>query len=322
MTHREEVTHREKVIRRAACFLVSAVCLSAPGWPQSSTTFSVNVRLVRLLATVKDANGQLIGSLNKNDFTVFDNGVEQEVAVFERQTAQPLSVAVLVDSSASTGIQLRYELDSVSKFFKALLSEGNPKDTAALYSFNWQVMELSSFTRRFERLDMRLKTLHSEGGTSMYDAIYWASRDLEPRDGRHVIVIVTDGGDTTSVKSYHQALQSAQTADAVMYPVLVMPITNDAGRNIGGENALTTLSAGTGGRVFTPSVSAELDRAFEEILRELRTQYLIGYYPKDVPPSKDRFHLLKVNVRGRNLRVLTRSGYYGEFNESTKGLGR
>jgi Ca-activated chloride channel homolog len=312
------------VIRRVAYFLVSAVCLSAPGWPQDpTTTFKVNVRLVRLLATVKDANGQLIGSLTKNDFTVYDNGVPQEIAVFAPQTEQPLSVAVLVDSSASTGIEQHYELDSVSKFFKALLSEGNPQDTAALYSFNWEVIDLSrGFTRRFARLDARLKQMHSEGGTSMYDAIFLTSRELELRDGRHVMVIVTDGGDTTSTKSYHQALQAAQMADVIMYPVLVMPITNDAGRNIGGENALTTLSAGTGGRVFTPRMSAELDRAFEEILHELRTQYLIGYYPRDVPPSKDRFHMLKVDVRGRNLRVITRSGYYGEFNESTKGLGR
>ena len=312
----------QKVIRRAVCFLVSAVCLSAPSWPQESPTIRVNVRLVRLLATVKDANGQLMGSLNKSDFTVYDNGVPQEVAVFERQTEQPLSIAVLVDSSASTGIQMHYELDSVRKFFKALLEEGNPRDTAALYSFNWEVTLMSAFTRRFARLDSSLKQLHSEGGTSMYDAIYLASQHLELRDGRHVIVIVTDGGDTTSVKSYHQALQTAQMADVVMYPVLVMPITNDAGRNIGGENALTTLAAGTGGRVFTPAASAELDRAFEDILRELRTQYLIGYYPRDVAPSKERFHTLKVDVRGKNLRVLTRSGYYGESNESTKGLGR
>jgi Ca-activated chloride channel homolog len=312
----------QKVIRRAVCFLVSAVSLSAPGWPQESPTIRVNVRLVRLLATVKDANGQLMGSLNKSDFAVYDNGVPQEIAVFDRQTEQPLSIAVLVDSSASTGIQMHYELDSVRKFFKALLEEGNPRDTVALYSFNWEVTLMSAFTRRFARLDSSLKQLHSEGGTSMYDAIYLSSQHLELRDGRHVIVIVTDGGDTTSVKSYHQALQTAQMSDVVMYPVLVMPITNDAGRNIGGENALTTLAAGTGGRVFTPSASAELDRAFEDILRELRTQYLIGYYPRDVPPSKDRFHTLKVDVRGRNLRVLTRSGYYGESNESTKGMGR
>ena len=307
--------------RRAAGLLVFVLCLCAPAWPQDPV-IRVNVRLVRMLVTVKDATGQLLGSLSKNDFTVFDNGVPQQISVFERRTEQPLSVAVLVDTSASTGIELRYELDSVSKFLRALLGEGNPQDTVALYSFNWQVNLLSAFTRRFDRLDLRLKQLRSEGGTSLYDAIFLASRDLELRDGRHVMVVVTDGGDTTSIKDFHQALQAAQMADVVMYPVLVMPITNDAGRNIGGENALTTLSLGTGGRVFTPSLSAELDRAFSDILRELRTQYLIGFYPKDLPLTKNRFHLLKLQVQGRNLQVLTRSGYYGDFDESTKGPGR
>ncbi len=87
---------------------------------------------------MKDAGGQLIGSLNKSDFTVYDNGVKQDIAVFDRQTEQPLSVAMLVDTSASTGIELRYELDSVRRFLRVLLSEGNPDDTVALYSFNWQ----------------------------------------------------------------------------------------------------------------------------------------------------------------------------------------
>jgi Ca-activated chloride channel family protein len=308
----------EKVIRRTGCFSIIALLLAATASPQDNV-IRVNVRLVPLLVTVKDASGQLIGSLNKSDFSLTDNGVRQDIAVFERRTEQPLSVSVLVDTSASTGIELRYELDSVSKFFRALINEGNPQDTAALYSFNWEVRLIRSFTRNFATLDQRLKTLKSEGGTSLYDAIYLASRDLEMREGRHVMVVVTDGGDTTSTKDFHQALQSLQIADTVMYPVLVMPITNDAGRNIGGENALTTLAAGTGGRVFTPALNAELDRAFSEILRELRTQYLIGFYPKDVPPTKDRFHMLKVNVAGRNLRALTRSGYYGESSDSFKG---
>jgi len=294
-----------------------AFALALPVTAQQGPVIRVNVRLVRALVTVKDSNGQLIGSLNKSDFAVSDNGVPQNIALFERQTEQPLSVAMLVDTSASTGIELRYELDSVSKFFKALILEGNPDDTAALYSFNWQVTLLRGYTRRFASLDQSLKQLKSEGGTSMYDAIYLASRELELRPGRHVMVLVTDGGDTTSNKDFHQALEAAQLADTVLYPILVVPITNDAGRNIGGENALTTLAAGTGGRVFTPSVGAQLDTAFADILRELRTQYLIGYYPKDVPLTKDRFHLLKVNVTGRNLRVITRSGYYGDFDESS-----
>ena len=310
------------MIRQAVCFLLAVLLAAVPAQPQPDTVIRVNVRLVRMLVTVKDAGGQLIGSLNKNDFTVFDNGVKQDIAVFERQTEQPLSVAVLVDTSASTGIELRYELDSVSKFLRALLGEGNPNDTVALYSFNWQVNLLSSYTRRFARVDQQLKQLKSEGGTSLYDAIYLASRELELRDGRHVMVIVTDGGDTTSVKDFHQALEAAQLADTLLYPVLVVPITNDAGRNVGGENALTTLAAGTGGHVFLPSLGAELDRAFSDILRELRTQYMIGFYPKDVPPTKDRFHTLKVSVQGPNLRVITRSGYYGESSEPIRRFGR
>jgi Ca-activated chloride channel family protein len=310
----------EKVTRRSLCIFVSTLLLAASAGSQE-TVIRVNVRLVRMLVTVKDAAGQLIGSLNKSDFNVFDNGVKQDIALFERQTEQPLSVAMLVDTSASTGIELRYELDSVSKFLRALLVEGNLEDTVALYSFNWQVTLHSSYTRRFARVDQSLKQLKSEGGTSLYDAIYLASRELENRQGRHVMVLVTDGGDTTSTKDFHQALEAAQRADAVLYPVLVIPITNDAGRNVGGENALATLAAGTGGKVFTPSV-AELDRAFADILRELRTQYLIGYYPRDLPPTKDRFHILKVDVSGGKLRVLTRSGYYGDSDDAGRGLGR
>ncbi len=309
------------MIRRAAWLLLFALSVPALA-PSQDNVIRVNVRLVRMLITVKDASGQLIGSLNKNDFTIYDNGVPQDIAVFERQTEQPLSIALLVDTSASTGIQLHYELDSASKFLRALLGEGNSDDTAALYSFNWRVNLHTSFTRRYARLDQQLKLLRSEGGTSLYDAIYLASRDLESREGRHVMVVVTDGGDTTSVKDYHQALESAQRADTVMYPILVVPITNDAGRNTGGEHALTTLAAGTGGRVFLPSDNAELDRAFADILRELRTQYMVGYYPKNIPLTKDRFHILKVNLKDRNLRVNTRAGYYGEFDESVKGPGR
>jgi Ca-activated chloride channel family protein len=291
--------------------------------PAQDSVFHVNVRLVRLLVTVKDGAGQLVASLNKEDFTVLDNGAKQEVAVFERRTELPLSIAVLVDTSASTGIQLRYELDSVDRFLKAVLREGNPSDTVALYSFNWQVTAMSSYTRRIARLEQALKGLRSEGGTSLYDAIWLSAQDLQLREGRHAMVVITDGGDTTSSKTYQDALQAIQLADGVMYPVVVIPITNEAGRNIGGENALTTLAAGTGGRIFLPVPGAELDAAFSTILRELRTQYLLGYYPKNVPAGRSRFHDLKVTLAQPGLRALTRNGYYGDIENSTyKGSGR
>jgi Ca-activated chloride channel family protein len=298
--------------RRLFCRLVPAVVAA------QETVIRVDVRLVRILATVKNTAGEPVGALAREDFEVFDNGVRQELAVFERYTEQPLSVAVLIDTSASTAIEVRYEVDSVERFLKALVGEGNPQDAAALYSFNYQVTMEAGFTRRLERFERTLKGLKSQGGTSVYDAIYLAARNLEGRDGRRVMVLVTDGGDTTSAKSFHQALEAAQMADAVMYPILVMPITNEPGRNIGGENALSGLASGTGGRVFFPSAGPALDGAFAEILRELRTQYLLAYYPKNVPASKERFHRLEVQVRRPDLRVLARNGYY-EDSEAARG---
>lgn len=282
---------------------------------QQEPSFTVDVKLVRLLATVKNSAGQLIGSLQKPDFQIFDNGVPQQIAVFERHTEHPLSVALLVDMSASTAIELKYELDSLHKFLKALIGEGNPNDSAAIFTFNYEVNLLQNFTRRLDVLERATRGMRPVGGTSLYDAIYLASQGLEEREGRHVMILITDGGDTTSSKKYHDALRAAQMADAVLYPILVMPITNDAGRNIGGENALFTLAQSTGGRMFTPNLGEALDTAFQEILRELRTQYLIGFYPKNVPPTKEPFHRLDVRLRNPDLRVLSRSGYYGDSEE-------
>ena len=281
----------------------------------------VNVRLVRVLATVKNPAGELVGALNKDDFEVLDNGVGQQVAVFERQTDQPLSIAMMVDASGSTAKDLKFEADSVNRFFKALFAEGNPQDTVALYSFNYEVTRHNYFTHNQAPLEHSLRLIRGEAGTSLYDAIYLASHDLESREGRKVMVIVTDGGDTTSAKDFHAALNAAQLANTVIYPVLVMPITNDAGRNIGGENALTTMAGGTGGRVFTPALGAALDQAFSDIIKDLRTQYLLGYYPKNVPLTKERFHRLLVRVRRPDLRVTARNGYYGEAEDDPGARG-
>ncbi len=281
----------------------------------------VNVRLVRVLATVKNPAGELVGALNKDDFEVLDNGVKQQIAVFERQTDQPLSVALMVDASGSTAKDLKFEIDSVVRFLKALFAEGNPKDAVALYSFNYEVTVHNFFTHNAGPLEHSLRNIQGEAGTSLYDAIFLGSRDLESRDGRKVMVIVTDGGDTTSRKDFHAALDSAQLANTSIYPILVVPIANDAGRNIGGEHALTTMAMGTGGRVFQPTLGAALDSAFSEIIKDLRTQYLLAYYPKDVPLTKNRFHRLDVKVRHPDLRVTSRNGYYGEAEDDPRHTG-
>jgi Ca-activated chloride channel family protein len=292
---------------------VSAVLLAASAllFAQDPPTFRADVRLVNVIATVRNQAGELVGTLQQGDFEIRDNGVLQEIRYFGRQTDQPLSVALLIDTSGSTAKDLGYETASAAKFLNALLSEGNPADRVALYSFNYDVEE-GGFTRNYASLERQLKLLKGETGTSLYDAIFFASRALESRQGRKAIVIMTDGGDTTSSRDLKTALKAAQMADAVLYPIVVLPITNPAGRNTGGENALQFMAEGTGGRTFYPSISAQLDKAFTDVIRELRTQYVLGFYPRQTPLTKDPFHKLEVRLKSPELRVSARNGYYGE----------
>lgn len=276
------------------------------------STFRHDVKLVRLLVSVKDQAGNLVGALDKDAFDVYDCGVKQEVAIFERQTVQPLSVSVLVDASGSTLKDLRLETNSVGKFFKSLLRQGNTRDTAALYSFNYDVTRMHVFTRDLNHLLAQLGKIKPTAGTSLYDAVHFAGHDLQGREGRHVMVIVSDGGDTTSHWKYHDALEAGQKADAVIYPVIIVPIMNDAGRNTGGEHTLMQFASNTGGRVLWASNQSELDHAFDEILLDLRTQYLLAYYPKEMPADAPRFHPVKVELKRPDLRASTRSGYYGD----------
>jgi Ca-activated chloride channel family protein len=201
-------------------------------------------------------------------------------------------------------------VESASRFVRAVVREGNPKDSLALYSFNHDVTQQCAFTRDPRQIQKALPHLRAEAGTSMYDAIILASGGLDRRDGRRVMVVITDGGDTTSYRSYHDALRAAHDTDAVLYAIVVMPITNDAGRNVGGENALTQISRSTGGRAFFPSDGPTLDRALSDILGDLRTQYLLGYYPKNLPEARDRFRRTSVKVNQADLRASSRDGYY------------
>ena len=184
----------------------------------------------------------------------------------------------MVDTSGSTAKDLKYESDSASRFFHILLGEGNLQDAAALYTFNWEIREQQPYTRDLRALDARLKIApRFEAGTSLYDAIYLGGGRLEIAPGPQ------GHGDYQRWRQHyqqsydiHKALEAAQLADAVIYPLVVMPITSDAGRNIGGENALTFMAERTGGRTFLPALGKQLDKAFDDIITELRTEYYIG----------------------------------------------
>ena len=206
----------------------------------------------------------MVGTLGKDDFEIYDNGVQQEIAVFEHQTEQPLSVALLVDTSGSTAKELKYEVRFRRRASCTRCSrEGNPEDAVALYTFNWEIREQQPLHARPARPSMpALKLMHGEAGTALYDAIYLAARELEPREGRKVIVVVTDGGDTVSKMTVHKALEAAQLADAVIYPIVVVPITNDAGATSAASMRSTSWPRAPAAAPSCRPLGAELDKAF------------------------------------------------------------
>jgi len=304
---------------RIFCYglLTVLLCQGTPGaaapQPQESgePTFQVDVSLIPLLVNVKGPHGEPLGDLTREDFTVRDEGVERPIAVFERRTNRPLRVVLMLDASLSTARELQFEQESAKRFLARLLGPGSHRDDrAAVIQFSSFVDLLSGFTNSVKRLHRALGKIRAEGGTSLYDAIVLASEEMFGGRERNVIVVITDGGDTTSVVRFRRALQAAQRADAVIYGIIVTPVRSDAGRNVGGENALKTLAANTGGVTFVQEGVRNLDEAFDEILRSLRTQYLIGYYPPAGALGQGRFRRVEVEVSRPGARVLARRSYF------------
>jgi Ca-activated chloride channel family protein len=277
---------------------------------QEDVSFKVDVSLVTVLVNVKDERGAPIANLEPSDFTVLDGGVEREIAVFERRTDRALSVALMLDASLSAAKELPYERDAAKRFLASLLGPGSqPADRAAVLKFSDFVDLLVGFTRSQSRLTRALNEVRADSGTSVYDAILLASQVLERREGRRVMVVITDGGDTTSRIPFPEALAAVHGIDGVIYGIIVVPIQSDAGRNVGGENALKTLASNTGGETFIQYGTADLDQAFQGILLNLRTQYLIAYYPPETA-GRDGFRSTEIRVKRTGARVLARNGYF------------
>jgi Ca-activated chloride channel homolog len=280
-----------------------------PDDDQSSPTFRVNVKLVNVFATVVDQTGAPVGGLTKQDFTVFEDGKPQKIAVFNRESGLPLSIVLEVDTSLSTHKDLQLELQSARRFTHTIL---RPVDALALFQFSEIVDELVQFTSDLRRIDNGIDHVHPGAATAMYDALYLGARALGRRQGRKVMVVITDGGDTVSTTDYGEALRAAQEAEAIVYSIIVVPIEADAGRDIGGEHALIQLSHDTGGKYFYAEGISQLDEAFRKISDELRTQYLLAYYPSERLSDSD-FRRIKIVVNtpaGKDWTVRARTGYY------------
>jgi Ca-activated chloride channel family protein len=283
-----------------------------PGQTQSEpeATLKVDVKLVNVYATVTDAHGSPVAGLKKENFTVQEDGREQTIAVFDKESAVPLSIALAIDTSLSTRHDLPLEQASAKRFAHMIL---RPVDALSVFGFSEIVLQSSSYTADLKRIDEGIDHIRLGAATALFDAVYLASRSLDKRQGRKVMVLITDGGDTISKIDYKEAVRAAEEAEALVYSIIVVPIENSAGRETGGEHALIQLSEDTGGKYYYATSMAQLDDAFRKISDELRTQYLLAYYPSQ-RLSNSQFRRIQVGIVGQGeataYRVRHRAGYY------------
>jgi len=258
--------------------LVLALFLfTIPAHPQENQppTFHVKVHLVNVFVNVTDSYGAPIGGLTQNDFALTEDGVAQKITYFDRETNLPLNLVLAIDTSGSVRKDLDIETRAARDFMRATL---RPKDGLDLIDFNSSVREVVPFTADLRHLDWGLNNLDFGPATALYDAIYLSAQNLAPRSGRKVLVVISDGGNTVNNVDFQQALDQAVRDEVMVYSLIDIPIPNDAGRDTGGEHALITLSQETGGKYFYAEYG-DVAAAFRKISEDLRTQYLIGYYP-------------------------------------------
>ena len=301
---------------------VSQAQVPKPPWASGSTAktasakaadaaqnpeIKVEVKLVNVFVTVTDQHGAPVGNLQEEDFELRENGVPQKISVFDKESALPLSIVLDIDTSLSTRKDLPLELSSAKRFAHAIL---RPQDSLCLYEFSEIVSEVVPFTADLKTIDRGIERVRPGAATALYDALYLGSRALETRQGRKVIVVITDGGDTASRTDYKEAVRAAQEAEAIVYSIIVVPIEASAGRDTGGEHALIQLSEDTGGKYYYAESLSQLDSAFSKISDELRTQYLLAYYPSQ-KYADSSFRRIEVKVKAAGgLNVRHRSGYY------------
>jgi Ca-activated chloride channel homolog len=278
---------------------------------EPATTLKVDVNLVNVFVTVTDLHGAPIGGLAKENFILKEDDQPQKIAVFDKESALPISIALAIDTSLSTRHDLPLEQASAKRFARAII---RPVDAMSVYSFSEIVNEATrGYTSDLKTIDEAIEHIRVGAATALYDAIYLTSRALDKRKGRKVIVLITDGGDTISKVDYKEALRAAEEAEALVYSIIIVPIENSAGRETGGEHALIQLSEDTGGKFYYATSSAQLDDAFHKISDELRTQYLLAYYPSQ-RTSFSEFRRIEVKVAGvpdaAAYHVRHRAGYY------------
>ncbi len=293
---------------RSICAICCALALSAlASHAQGVTpTISVNVRLVNVFVNVTDDKGAPVPGLTRDEFLLTEDDHPQKIAVFERQSELPLEIVLAIDTSGSVHKDLPLEQDAARHFVRSLL---RPVDHLDLMEFSDNVREVVFFTNNLGRIDRGLNDMGRGAATALYSGVYLASQSLAPRSGRKVLVIISDGGNTVKDTTYDQALEQALRGEVMVYPIIDVPIYASAGRDLAGEHALITLAQQTGGKYYYADASS-LDRTFAQLSEDLRTQYLLGYYPSNHSGSDFRSISVKLRSPDAGYIIRNRPGYY------------
>lgn len=299
-----------------------------------AATIKVNVELVNILFTVKTKKGgQLIPNLEKNNFTVFEDGKQQTIQRFSRETDLPLTLGLLIDISASQERLVDIERQAAASFFSSVIRQ---KDEAFLISFGKSTDLLQDYTNSPRLLTSALQDLRGDGqtpmiggipantgplptsgtpkGTLLFDAIYLASNEkLKSEVGRKALVLITDGDDQGSFYDRRAATEAAQKSDAIVYSIYYVDrgfyASYGMGFGGGGESDLRKMSDETGGHVFSVNGKHPLSQVFKEIQDELRNQYSIGYESTNAQRDGS-FRHIEIKVDNPDYRVQARNGYY------------
>lgn len=305
------------------CTAMATVCAAQAPVERSSPldaslpTLKLEARLVTVAVNAMDGKGAPVGGLEQRDFRLFEDGREQKIAFFDKQSGTPLSIVLALDGSESVLRNEKLEKQAAVRFVKTMLRQ---QDSLDLMEFSDDVQELVAFTNERQRIEAGFDHLVGGDATALYNAIYLASQRLGETDAaggrRRVLVLITDGGDTVHGVKYTQALEQAQRSGVMIYSLIVIPIYADAGRNTGGEHALMQMADDTGGKFYYVEKAKDLGPAFDKLSDDLRTQYVLGYYApaKTAQSRADGFRTLKIEATDQataeKIRLRYRSGYY------------
>ncbi|MBI4906181.1 MAG: VWA domain-containing protein [Acidobacteria bacterium] len=289
-----------------------------------SDVIRIDVDLVNVLFSVRDKRGGLIADLSKDDVQVFEDGKDQKVLQFTRETNLPLTIGLLIDISGSQQNLIETERRGALQFFRQVLKQ---KDMAFLISFGPEAELLQDYTNSINLLSEGLRNLRVKSGvgglhpgpvptagqprgTILYDAVYLAANEkLKGEVGRKAVVILTDGVDTGSRISRQEAIDAAHRADTIIYSVHYFDPGAYGYRYMPSDGDLRRMSEDTGGRLYRVDRKNTLDMIFDELQRELRSQYSLAYSPSN--PNKDGgFRKLEIKPRNKDLRVQARKGYF------------